>query len=149
MGNLAGLKRKQVSKAVKEGRPITIENIGRWIRDIREVLGMTQKQMAVKLKISQPLFSKIEENAENCTVRTLAKIVRGLECEFMVVIFAKDGLESIIKKQAEIKANAALKRIFSTMALEKQAPSKSAYTYQLKKIIEELSNKPAPSLWEK
>ncbi|MEK7376728.1 MAG: helix-turn-helix domain-containing protein, partial [Candidatus Margulisiibacteriota bacterium] len=122
MNDLIDVKRKQISDAIREGRPIPAENIGKWIRDIREVLGMTQKQMSKKLKISQPLLSRIEEKAENCAVKTLVKIARGLECEFMGVIISKDSIENIIKRRAEEKAKEMLKRTFANMAMEKQSP---------------------------
>ncbi|MBI5698725.1 helix-turn-helix domain-containing protein [Candidatus Saganbacteria bacterium] len=149
MADLKGLKLKQISDAVKEGRPLPAEKIGQRIRDIREALGMTQKQLSKRLKISQPLLSRIEENAESCAVKTLVKIAGGLECEFMGVMVSKEGLEKIINKQAEIKARNMLKRTFATMAMEKQAPTDNAFDYQLKKLIEELANNPGPNLWEK
>ncbi|MFA6548677.1 MAG: helix-turn-helix domain-containing protein [Candidatus Margulisiibacteriota bacterium] len=149
MANLKSLKLKQLSEAVKAGRPVPPEKIGQWIQDIREALGMTQKQLSKRLKISQPLLSRIEENAESCAIKTLVKIAHGLECEFMGIIASKDGLENIINKQAKMKAKEMLKRTFANMAMEKQAPTEAAYVYQLKKLIEELENDPGPNLWEK
>lgn len=149
MNNLTNVKRKQISEAINERRPIHAEKIGNWIRDIREVLGMTQTQMARKVKISQPLLSRIEENAKKCAVKTLVKIVRGLGCEFMGVITSEDGLENIIKHRAEEKAKEMLKRTFANMSMEKQSPDNNAYKFQLNKLIEELSNTPNPNLWEK
>ncbi len=149
MADLSGLKLKQISEAVKEGRPVPAEKLGRRIRDIREALGMTQKQLSKRLKISQPLLSRIEESAESCAIKTLLKIAKGLECEFMGVLVSKDGLESVINKRAEMKAREMLKRTFANMAMEKQAPTDNAYAYQLKKLTEELANNPGPNLWEK
>jgi predicted DNA-binding mobile mystery protein A len=149
MVDLRGLKLKQISEAVKEGRPVPAEKIGQRIRDIREALGMTQKQLSKRLKISQPLLSRIEENSESCAIKTLVKIAQGLECEFMGVIVSKDGLEKTIKKQAETKAGEMLKRTFANMAMEKQAPTDNAYDYQFKKLTDELANNPGPNLWEK
>lgn len=149
MANLKGLKLKQISEAIKEGRPVPAEKIGRRIRDIREALGMTQKQLSKRLKISQPLLSRIEENAESCAIKTLVKIARGLECEFSGVLVSKEGLEAIIKRRAETKAREMLKRTFATMAMEKQAPTENAYAFQFKKLTEELANNPGPNLWEK
>ncbi|MFA4966656.1 MAG: helix-turn-helix domain-containing protein [Candidatus Margulisiibacteriota bacterium] len=149
MADLKGLKLKQISEAVKAVRPVPAEKIGQRIRDIREALGMTQKQLSKRLKISQPLLSRIEENAEACAIKTLVKIAQGLECEFMGVIVSKEGLEKTINKQAEIKAREMLKRTFANMAMEKQAPTDNAYAYQFKKLTEELANNPGPNLWEK
>jgi len=149
MRELRGLKLKQISEAVKEGRPVPAEKMGQRIRDIREALGMTQKQLSKRLKISQPLLSRIEENAESCAIKTLVKIAAGLKCEFMGVVISRDGLESIINRRAEKKAKEMLKRTSANMAMEQQAPTDNAYEYQLKKLTEELASNPGPSLWEK
>jgi len=149
MTDLKSLKLKQISEAIKEGRPVPAEKIGSWIRDIRESLGMTQKQLAKRIKISQPLLSRIEENAESCTIKTLLKTTSGLECEFMGVMVSRDSLENIIHKRAEEKAKEMLKRTFANMAMETQAPTDKAYAYQLKKLTEELAKNPGPNLWEK
>jgi predicted DNA-binding mobile mystery protein A len=149
MADLNSLKLKQISEALKAGEPVPVEKLGQRIRDIREALGMTQKQLSKRLKISQPLLSRIEERAEACTVKTLLKTAKGLECEFMGVIVSKDGLENIIHKRAEAKAKEMLKRAFAHMAMEKQAPTENAYAFQLKKLTEELANDPGPNLWEK
>ena len=148
MADLKGLKLKQISEAVKAGRPVPVEKLGQWIRDIRETLGMTQKQLSKRIKISQPLLSRIEEKAESCTIKTLLKTAKGLDCEFMGVIASRDGLGNIINKRAEEKAKEMLKRTFANMAMETQAPTEKAYEYQLKKLIEELANNPCPNLWE-
>ncbi len=146
--DLNDLKLKQVSIAVNEGRPIPVEKLGQWIRDVREALGMTQKQLSKRLHLAQSSLSRIEENAKSCTINTLAKIATGLQCEFMGVLISKDGLENIIKLRAEIKAKEILKQTFANMAMEKQMPDNNAYIYQLKKLTEELTNNPGPNLWE-
>lgn len=148
MSKLKGLKSKQLSVAVKEGRPVPVEKIGRRLRDIRETLGMTQKQLAKKLRISQPLLSRIEDNAGSCTLKTVVRLARALECDFLGVLISKETLEAKIRKQAEMKARSIIKRTFASMAMEKQAPENKAYEYQLKKLTEELAASPGPELWE-
>lgn len=148
MSELKDLKLKQLSEGVKEGRPVSAEKIGKRIQDIREALGMTQKQLAKKLKITQSSLSKIEEDAGSTTIKTLVRIVNGLQCEFKGVVVSSDRLEDIIKVRAEIKAKEMLNRTFSHMAMEQQAPTNNAYQYQLNKLIEELASNPGPGLWE-
>jgi predicted DNA-binding mobile mystery protein A len=144
---LKGLKLKQLSIAVKEGRSVPVEKIGQRLRDIREALGLTQKQLAKKLKLSQPLLSRIEENAANCTLQTIVKVARALECDFLGVVATRNSLETMIRKQAEAKAKNILKRTYSNMAMEEQQPGKKEYDYQLKKLIAELTANPGPELW--
>jgi len=148
MAKLKGLKLKQLSEAVNVGFPVPIEKISQRLQDIREALGITQKQLAKKLKISQPLLSKIEENAESCSLKTVLHVASGLDCDFLGVISSRDTLLNKIRKQAENKAQNMLKRTFANMAMEQQSPEKSAYDYQLKQLIEEMVANPGPELWE-
>ncbi|MBU0686524.1 MAG: helix-turn-helix domain-containing protein [Candidatus Margulisbacteria bacterium] len=148
MSKLKGLKLKQISAAVKEGQPVAIEKVGQRLRDIRQALGMTQKQLAKRINISQPLLSRIEDNAASCTLKTIVRVANALGSEFLGVLASKDTLEAMIQKQAEKKAKSFVKRTFANMAMEQQAPGKKAYEYQLKKLTEELASNPVPALWE-
>jgi predicted DNA-binding mobile mystery protein A len=148
MSKLKGLKLKQLSNAVKEGRPVPVDKIGQRLRDIRQTIGMTQKQLAKRIKISQPLLSRIEDNAGSCALKTVARVARALECDFLGALISKDTLETMISQQAEKKAKNMVKRTFASMALEQQAPENKAYAYQLKKLTEELTADPGPALWE-
>lgn len=146
--NFKSLKLKQIVAAIERKTLIPVEKIGQRLRDVREVLGMTQKQMARKLKVSQSAISQIEENIESSKLKTILKLARALECEFMGAIVSRVSLEKIIKKHAEKAAKRLLNRIFASMALEKQAPSERSYRYQLKRLTQELAADPGPELWE-
>jgi predicted DNA-binding mobile mystery protein A len=148
MSNMKKLKLKQISEAVKEGKAVPIEKIGHRLRDVRKVLGMTQKQLAKRLKISQPLLSSIEDNTGSCSLKTIAKVAAALECDFLGVIASKRDLEVMIAEQARKRAKALLDRSLANMALEKQAPVKKGYKYYLESIIKELASDPRPELWE-
>jgi len=148
MSKLKDLKLRQVSAAAKAGNPVPAEKIGRRLKDIRQALGMTQKQLAKRLKISQPLLSRIEDNAGSCAVKTVAGVAAALECEFLCVISSRRTLEAMIREQAQIKAKKLVDRTFSNMALESQSPEDKAYAYQLKKLTDELAAAPGPELWE-
>lgn len=142
------LKMKQLFRATEAGALIPVEKLGQRIKDLREALGMTQRQMARKLKVKQPVISRIEENAESCTLKTLVKIAQTLECDFMGAVVAGAPLNTLVRNQAEKAARRILSRTYANMAMEKQAPGKSAYDLQFKQMIEELSANPGPELWE-
>jgi len=142
------LKMKQLFRATEAGALIPVEKLGQRIKDLREALGMTQRQMARKLKVKQPVISRIEENAESCTLKTLVKTARALECDFMGAVVAGEPLNTLVRNQAEKAARRILSRTYANMAMEKQAPGKSAYDRQLKQMIEELSANPSSELWE-
>ncbi|MFH1542106.1 MAG: helix-turn-helix domain-containing protein [bacterium] len=148
MAKLKGLKLKQISEGVQRGQAVPVEKLGQRLRDVREVLGMTQKQLAKRLGISQPVLSKIEDNAESCSLKTVARVAQGLGCEFLGAIAAKDSLETKIKIQASQKAQALIKRTFANMAMEEQGPEKQNYEFQLEIMTSELMANPRPILWE-
>ena len=142
------LKLQQLSNSVKNKSLVSIDRIGQRIKDIREALGMTQKQLAKRLKVKQPVVSRIEEKIESSSLKTVSKLLKALECEFMGGIVANLSLEGLVRKQAEKKAQKILSRTFSNMALERQALNDKAYKYQYEKLVAELVANPGPELWE-
>jgi len=145
---LKGLKLKQLEESIKEKMPIPVEKLGQRLKDIREALGITQKQLAKRLKVKQPLIARIEKNVRSCSLETVSKIAGALECEFMGVIASNASLEDIIKERAEIAAKKLLERTFSNMAMEKQMPTADAYKYQFRRYVENFTTHPGPALWE-
>jgi len=142
------LKLRQLSETTRGKTLIPVEKIGKRLKDIREALGMTQKQMAKRLKVSQPVISRIEENIGSSRLNTILKVARAMDCDFMEAIASRAPLETMIKKQAEKAAKRVLSRTFANMAMEKQAPDDKAYQYRLKRLTGELAADPGPELWE-
>jgi predicted DNA-binding mobile mystery protein A len=142
------LKIDQLSRATQKGALVPIEKLGQRLKDYREALGMTQSQMAKKLKIRQPVISRIEEDAASSSLKTILRIAGVLECDFLGVIRSSQPLETKIRRQAEKVAKKIIFRTYANMAMEKQAPPEEAYAGQLKRLIDELAGKPGPELWE-
>jgi predicted DNA-binding mobile mystery protein A len=142
------LKEAQVSKATQKGTLIPVEKLGQRLKDYREALGMTQAQLAKRLKVRQPVISRIEEDAASSSLKTIIKIAGVLECDFLGALVSRQSAEEKVRRQAERVAKKVISRTYASMAMEKQAPSRRAYTDQLSQLIEELSAKPGPELWE-
>lgn len=148
MSKLKDLKRKQISEELKAGRSLMISRLGIYLRNIREGLGQTQQQLAKTMKTSRNQVYRIEENPEAATLKSLVRMATALGCNFTVVISSDKSLEERINQQAKKKAEQMLKRTFANMAMEKQAPGKKAYDFQLRKLIAEFVVNPGPELWE-
>jgi len=148
MSKLKDLKREQLSEELKAGVPVPVSKLGQRLQDIREALGLTQKQLAKKLKTSQAQVSRIEDDPSDSTLKSLDKLVTALGCNFSGLLTSDKDLTEIINQQAKKKAEQMLKRTFANMAMEKQSPEKKAYDFQLKKLIAELVANPGPELWE-
>ena len=52
-----------------------------WIAAVRQALGMTAKQLAERVGLSQPRIAKMELNENNLKISTMKKIAAGLDCE--------------------------------------------------------------------
>ena len=142
------LKLQQIAESIAKREPVPIEKLGQRIKDIREVLGMTQAQMAKRLKMKQPSLSEIEDKIENSKLSTVLKVIKAIDCEFMGVIASKRSIKKMLAERAEKVAKRIVDRTFANMAMEKQAPGKEAYQNELKRVTEELLTKPGPELWE-
>ena len=56
------------------------------IVNARKAAGMTQQQLAAKLKMPQSQISRIERNPDRTTVRTLKKIAKALKVDVRFLI---------------------------------------------------------------
>ena len=54
-----------------------------WISAVRRALGMTAKQLAERVGLSQPRIAKMELNENNLKISTMKKIAEGLDCDFV------------------------------------------------------------------
>ena len=76
------LKKKSFAKVYHEIEFLTY--IGLTIAQYRDKAGLTQGQLAKKLKTTQSVISRIENGNQNLSVTMLAKIAQVLKCELMV-----------------------------------------------------------------
>ncbi|MBI5207232.1 MAG: helix-turn-helix domain-containing protein, partial [Candidatus Firestonebacteria bacterium] len=75
-----------------------LKEIGLTIKNEREKKGITQKELAFNLKISQQIISRIEKGKQNISIETLEKICNalGLPIDIEKFGFKKDAKLSII-----------------------------------------------------
>ena len=91
-----------------------------WISAVRQALGMTAKQLAERVGLSQPRIAKMELNENNLKISTMKKIAEGLDCDFVYGFVPKSSLQETINRQARKKAEAILSNVNINMALEDQ-----------------------------
>ena len=48
---------------------------------MRQEAGLTQEQMAKRLGISRPTYTRLESASQNATLKTLNELCRALRCE--------------------------------------------------------------------
>ncbi len=91
-----------------------------WIRTLRNALGMTARQLAKRIGISQSRVAYMEQNERNLKISTLEKIAQSMNCTFVPLFIPIESLEFTLKKQAQTKACEMLASVNQNMSLENQ-----------------------------
>ena len=125
-----------------------------WLRAIRESLGMSIKQLAKRIGVSNHssiLRLEERESQGKATIVSLSKAAEAMDCKLIYAIVPKkefSSLEKIIDKQAEKVAIKIVKEVDHTMKLESQGISKKELKHQITEVSKELKSTMSSSLWE-
>jgi predicted DNA-binding mobile mystery protein A len=117
-----------------------------WISAVRQALGMTAKQLAERVGLSQPRIAKMELNENNLKISTMKKIAEGLDCDFVYGFVPKSSLQETINRQARKKAEAILSNVNTNMALEDQFADDPNI---LTDVADEMIAKNIKRIWDK
>jgi predicted DNA-binding mobile mystery protein A len=123
-----------------------------WIRVIRDALGMTGEQLAVRLNSTKQRVMRIEqeERLGGVTLKTLRKVAKALNCTFVYGFVPYEGsLEETVRKQAEVMAKRQASRTNQMMRLEDQELSDKEKAKSLKALINDITDSMPKSLWDK
>jgi len=120
-----------------------------WIRAIRGALGMTAKQLAARLGMSQQAVARIEndELAGAVTIKTMRRVAEQLNCVFVCGFVPCTSLEDTVVRQAHKVASKRLARASQTMRLEDQALSPKENQQALDDMVDSLVSTLPPTLW--
>ena len=120
-----------------------------WVRAIRDALGMTARQLAGRLGVSQQSVTRIEnhELSGAVTIKTMRRVAEGLDCVFVCGFVPKSSLEATLRKQAERLASGRLARASQTMALEDQGLSAGENKKVLSEMVDEIVDELPSNLW--
>ena len=121
-----------------------------WVKAIREALGLTTRQFAKRLGLSQPRAVEIEkaEVSGSITLNSLRRAAEALDCRLVYALVPNVPLEAAVKNRARAKARQRLAKIRHTMALEDQRVDAADEEEQLKRLIEKLLAQSGSTLWE-
>lgn len=127
-----------------------LSNVG-WIKTVREALGMTSSQLAMRAGLSQSRISHLEKAEEDGNVKlsTMQNIAKGLGMEFVYGFVPKDTLESMVREQARKIAMDRMKRLNHTMRLELQELSDNEKENALKDMIDKILIDEPKDFWNK
>ena len=76
-----------------------------WIRAIREALGMTSKQLGVRIGVSQPRVTKIEkaEREGSITLDTLRRTAQAMDCQLIYAFVPRRPLHEHVEARARVR----------------------------------------------
>ena len=120
-----------------------------WIRAIRGALGMSTRQLAGRLGVTQQALSRIEQAEPDgaVTVKTLRRIADSLDCVFVCGFVPRSTLEDTLRRQAQKVAAKRLGQAASSMALEAQGLGQDENQKILNDLVDEIVKAPPSTLW--
>jgi len=132
-----------------EVRKVQIPQKG-WIRAVRDALGMSGKQLALRLQVSQPRVFKLEQGEPSgaLTLKTMRQVAEALDCVFVYALVPRSTLEETVRTQARVVAGERLQRVSHTMLLEAQGLTMQEQQASLDGAIEELVRETPKDLWD-
>ena len=143
--------RQQLDKTLNQFLPVKIIQtpLKGWIRAVREALGMTGKQLAQRLNVSQPRIPKLEQDELSgaLTLKTMRQVAEGLDCVFVYALVPRTSLEDTVRAQARKVAAERMQRVSHTMLLEAQGLSEEEQQASIKAAVEELVREMPKELW--
>jgi len=121
----AELGRKQLDKKFDDG---SLNDLARrptsgWVRAIRDALGMTSRQLAARMGVSQPAVTQLEQSELNWGVRldSLRRAAAAMDCELVYALVPRTSLEETVHRRAQLLAERDLAAVDRSMRLEGQA----------------------------
>jgi predicted DNA-binding mobile mystery protein A len=95
-----------------------------WLRALREVSGITVREMASRLHKAPSLVAALEksEAADRITLRSLRESADALGCQLVYALVPKSGnIQELVEQRARARASENVRAVEHTMALEDQA----------------------------
>jgi len=122
---------------------------GGWLRAVREALGMTTRQVANTVGVTQAAVVDAERNESkgDITLTTLQRYAAALGCEVSYVLVPKRPLQQMVEEQAERVAREQVSRVRHSMALEDQPTSGRHMEREVAEIRKKLLEGKRSRLW--
>lgn len=146
------LQLEQVDSALRPLRRIAAPpppNSG-WIRAVREGLGMTQVQLAKRLRITRQALDGLEraEASGKITLERLRRLAEALQSRLVYVVVPDKSLAEIRRSRAIKLAETRLKRVSHSMKLEAQGVKQHEAKRQLARLVDEVLSENPRKLWD-
>jgi predicted DNA-binding mobile mystery protein A len=123
---------------------------GGWLRAVRQALGMTTRQLAKAVGVTQAAVADIErtEAKGDITLTTLQRYAAALGCELTYALVPKRPLGEIVEERAERIARDEVSRVKHSMALEDQSTSQEHLEREVAELRRKLMEGKRSRLWQ-
>jgi predicted DNA-binding mobile mystery protein A len=123
---------------------------GGWLRAVRQALGMTTRQLAKSVGVTQAAVVDAErtEAKGDITVATLRRYAAALGCELNYALVPKRPLQEIVEDRADGIARDQVSRVRHSMALEDQATNKENFERDIEELRRKLLDGKRSRLWQ-
>ena len=120
-----------------------------WLKEIREALGMTERQQAARLGVTGSAVHKSEQSEadERITLGQLRRMADSLGCDLVYAVVPRKPLEEIVQRRATQLAIEEVHGVAHTMGLEDQRPTDARIQRQVTRRAEELLRGRWSELW--
>lgn len=143
------LRLSQVDRTLKQADVPPRPSVG-WIQSIRTALGMTTRQLAARLGVTQSTLAELEksEAADKITLQSLRRVAEAMDCDLQYVLVPRISLKKRVEHQAEVIARQQVSRVLHSMRLEDQAPTEKVDKKEISKLRANLLETNWKRLWD-
>jgi predicted DNA-binding mobile mystery protein A len=121
-----------------------------WAAAIRRALGITTRQMAKRLGLSQSSYADAEANEAKGTIslNQLRRVADALDCELVYALVPRRPLAEVVDRRATELARREVLGVAHSMALEQQATSEALTEAQIARAKSQLLAGRWSRLWD-
>jgi predicted DNA-binding mobile mystery protein A len=119
------LRLSQLDRNLELWRSLPPRPSGGWIASVREALGLSQRQVAKKMRASGQAIQQFEqaEAEDRITLRALRRVAGTMGCELDYILMPKSGsFAELAEEPTRERVAHDVKSVVHTMALEDQRP---------------------------
>lgn len=108
-----------------------------WIKAIREALGMSTAQLALRLGIKQPSVVDLERSEMRGTIAlsTLRRVAEALDCTLVYALVPNKPLQAMVRDRARALVRQRRAAVEHSMLLEDQAAASEDFEEQLDELV--------------
>ena len=110
-----------------------------WIKAVRQAIGMSSFQLALRLGVKQPTVTEMEQSEMRGTIQlaTLRRVAEALDCTLVYALVPNQPLETMVRNRARAFARRRLGPVEHSMLLEDQAVKTKDAQAQFDEIVRE------------